>query len=317
MTRQIFICALCFGIPTVLALRLQGKDTKVKAIPTTIWVTGEWAAGSKEVTEIHNNLEGTALKDKTMSEMTMQTRVEQKFAKWIPAGSTIKYFDDKDMEESAKKVSHMLKKAGVTSSAFEAYSNLRPGAFRADLWRYMILWANGGVYMDANMVLKEKIDKWVDFDKDDLVLVKDTGDIRGSVSNCAYWNAMMAASPKNKYLETVIKTVVSNIEKHYYGQNPLDITGPTALCKALGETGDYKEHARIELEWKDTRPVLENGKRGVDFAVLNGEGKSLASKDGNLHHPYDKKTHYDPMWRAHQVYCDQQGPEGSAGKCKQ
>merc|ERR1719161_2751193 len=53
------------------------------------------------------------------------------------------------MEESVYKLSKMLKDRGVTDYAFSAYSNLSPGAYRADLWRYMVLWAEGGVYLEG------------------------------------------------------------------------------------------------------------------------------------------------------------------------
>ena len=39
-----------------------------------------------------------------------------------------------------------LRAAGVESGVYSAFRALRPGAFRADLWRYIMLWAHGGMY---------------------------------------------------------------------------------------------------------------------------------------------------------------------------
>ena len=52
-----------------------------------------------------------------------------------------------------------LAAAGVPGAA-KAFETLRPGAFKADLWRYAILWGCGGIYVDSKMRL---VSDWADF----------------------------------------------------------------------------------------------------------------------------------------------------------
>jgi len=47
---------------------------------------------------------------------------------------------------------------------------LRAKAFRADLWRWMILWHNGGIYMDAKMAFTTPADSWIDFENEEFII---------------------------------------------------------------------------------------------------------------------------------------------------
>ena len=52
------------------------------------------------------------------------------------------------MLASMKSLDGPLAAAGVPGAA-KAFETLRPGAFKADLWRYAILWGCGGIYVDS------------------------------------------------------------------------------------------------------------------------------------------------------------------------
>jgi len=276
------------------------KDQLRQSIPRTIFVTGEWMPNSSEVSKIQSNM-NLAKAQTTLG----QAAVNAKFAKWAPLGSLIKYFSDDDMEESVYKLSKMLKDRGVTDYAFSAYSNLSPGAYRADLWRYMVLWAEGGVYLDANLQLKEKLEEFIDFEKDELVLVKDEGAShmkQDGWRGAGYWNAIMAASPFNVYLEGVIKGVVERIRNHQYGRSPIDVTGPQALYQELEKQGpEYKKHLRCDLKFT---PPIKHERYGH---LENKKGKRLhTTKDNLLHHFWKDSVHYGYLWSNHLVYCDEQ-----------
>ena len=44
----------------------------------------------------------------------------------------------------------------------DAYDTLIPGAYKADLWRYCVLYVNGGVYADCKLFLCNKLDMLLD-----------------------------------------------------------------------------------------------------------------------------------------------------------
>lgn len=46
----------------------------------------------------------------------------------------------------------------------EAYDALIPGAFKADLFRYCVLFVYGGVYADVDVILESKLDVVLDND---------------------------------------------------------------------------------------------------------------------------------------------------------
>lgn len=278
-------------------------------IPNIVWVTGEWDSDSETLSEIKGDLEPNLVR----FQGNAKSLAIAKFGKWTPLGSQIRYFSDENMDESVRNISAMLDAKGIRG-VDKAYFNLRPGAYRADLWRLMVLWAEGGVYLDANIKLESKLEEWIDYSNDELVLVKDDPKgfgvetyqnllvENGGVEPTAYWNAMMAAAPRNGYLENAIKDIVSNIHGHHYGTNPLSITGPLALGTSFTSQSNFPKNVRVELQLKEGH-------------VQDKNNKMIATKNENLHHEFDPTMHYDPMWRNHQVYCDEKGPEVDKGKC--
>jgi mannosyltransferase OCH1-like enzyme len=65
-------------------------------------------------------------------------------------------------------ISIELEEIGIFG-AYRSFKLLRPRAFRSDLWRWMILWKNGGIYMDAKMAFNTTVD-WIDFENDEFVM---------------------------------------------------------------------------------------------------------------------------------------------------
>eukprot|EP00747_Dinoflagellata_sp_TGD_P137349 gnl/TRDRNA2_/TRDRNA2_175668_c0_seq81.p1 gnl/TRDRNA2_/TRDRNA2_175668_c0~~gnl/TRDRNA2_/TRDRNA2_175668_c0_seq81.p1 ORF type:complete len:355 (-),score=24.37 gnl/TRDRNA2_/TRDRNA2_175668_c0_seq81:30-1094(-) len=219
-----------------------------------------------------------------------------RFQEWAPPGTVFDYYTDADMKESVRQLSKELELAGIEGKAFDAFNNLRPAAFRSDLWRLMVLWSRGGVYLDMNIELKDRLASWINFKDDRLVLLKDAGvGDRG-----AFWNAMMASTPKNPLLVAMIHKVIGNIQTHYYGSNPLSITGPIAIYKALdGKNLEAMSgKPRVEYDWKDNK--------AADIATHT---HCIATKDPALQHTNDPETHYSQMWFDRHVYCDERPTE--------
>jgi mannosyltransferase OCH1-like enzyme len=274
------------------------------SIPTVIWVTGKWSMDSPETAAISQNFNDAILVKKQKKQKRREkAAVKQRFASMSPEGTKVYYFTDEDMTKSVAQISPMLENKNVTDasrSALNAYHNLRPGAFRADLWRCMILWAYGGVYLDSNLRLTQKLEKWINFTSDELVLVDDTG-----AKDPAYWNAMMAVSPRSVYMEYAIRSIVDNVHAHFYGNDPLAVTGPIALFNALEGHPEYREHLRLELKWG-----------GAGSAVVNGYGEIMAVKDEGLHETV-RTTYYPIMWNEKHIYCDDPAPVDAPGMCGQ
>ena len=72
------------------------------------------------------------------------------------------------------------------------YDMLLPGAFKADLWRYCVLYQHGGIYIDAGLEPVVDLNKYLDYD---LVCVKDTN----IFGNNNVYNAFLCSTPKNPF----------------------------------------------------------------------------------------------------------------------
>jgi len=232
----------------------------------------------------------------------------------LPRQARLDYYDDERMYRSARDIGKALEAKGIVTGAFEAYNNLRPGAYRADLWRYMKLWADGGVYFDAKMELLKPLEQWVNFDDGSLQLVKD-------VPRGYFWNAVIAVGPKSKRLEAVIKFVVGQVKRHTYRRDlpsyhaALAITGPGALGEGLGLRGV----SGVDGNWQFTH-----------FASVQGSDSNLVIDGKFEHNPHesvvvsevnhtrlarvDEAVHkslrggsYAEAWAHNRVYCDEPG----------
>jgi len=114
------------------------------------------------------------------------------------------------------------------SDILEAYDTLIPGAFKADLWRYCVLYEHGGVYADSAMVNLIPLSKLIKAD-DEFISPIDHG-YHGGI-----YNAFIACIPKHPILKKVINLAVERIKKQDYGHRDLYITGPIALGDSINE----------------------------------------------------------------------------------
>ena len=148
--------------------------------------------------------------------------------KRLNPGYTIYYFDNDDINAFMNDFSPDM---------FELYKKLVPGAFKADLFRVCGLYYYGGCYsdighiplvsfdticQDANIVLVSDA-KVFDFD-----LYK-----QHNIHFTGIHNALMCSVPKHGFFKALIDKITENIANDYYGENSLDVTGPTIIGKVF------------------------------------------------------------------------------------
>jgi hypothetical protein len=116
-----------------------------------------------------------------------------------------------------------------------AYDRLVPGTYRADLWRYCILWYYGGIYLDikVRLVGGARLRDFVDAEH----FVRERDGYWAPESAIGIYNAVLICRPRNPLLWDCIQTIVKNVRGGYYGFNPLYPTGP-------GMMGDLYAAAR-------------------------------------------------------------------------
>ena len=126
------------------------------------------------------------------------------------------YFNDNDCENFIKK--------NFSYSVFKAYNSLIPTAYKADLWRYCILYKYGGIYGDLTQNLMKNYD--VNKNNVDMLLVKDRP-VCNSNNNIQI--SFIAVKPNNNFMEYLINNITNDILEKKKGLCPLDITGPRAF----------------------------------------------------------------------------------------
>jgi len=113
------------------------------------------------------------------------------------------------------------------------YDILIPSAYKADLWRYLILYKFGGIYMDIGHLPLKPFSEIIDIN-DEFISVRD-------FMNQGIHNAFICVYPKHPLIKMTIDITIDNIRKQEYGINWLDITGPCTFARAFNRLNSKPE----------------------------------------------------------------------------
>jgi mannosyltransferase OCH1-like enzyme len=105
-------------------------------------------------------------------------------------------------------------------NVLNAYNSLVPSSYKSDLWRYCILYINGGVYRDIKFKCLNGFKL--------ISLTEKEYFVRDRPEDCVL-TGLIVALPKNEILLKCIKQIVVNVKNRYYGNSSLDPTGPGLL----------------------------------------------------------------------------------------
>ena len=165
-----------------------------------------------------------------------------------------------------------------------AYDTLIPGAYKADLLRYILMYLYGGVWSDVSHEMNIKLDQLIDINEE-LILTEDHND--------GIQISFMASVPGLQVYHDAIYTVVDNVEKRYYGSSVLSPTGPQMFSKILKKHKNQK----YKIIMRDCISKL------CDINT----GKVLIFKNYNFspsipHFNYMPDMHYSYLWKKRKIY---------------
>ena len=166
-----------------------------------------------------------------------------------------------------------------------AYDNLIPGAYKADLWRYCILFIKGGIYLDI---------KYTPLNGFKFINLTEGEHLVYDVDGVSIYNALMVSLPGNQLLINAINTIVENVKNKFYGDSFLEPTGPKLLSKLITE--DNK--SIIDLKHNEFNG--DNNYKIIYFnniPILKSYNGHIAERDRN-----SKKIHYSHLWNQRRVY---------------
>jgi len=259
-------------------------SASVDAIPSVVYFTGPWEP----------------------------MRVVERNKAVVAKGTEFRYYDYSALDRSVSEISASLEAVGV-HGASRAFHELRPRAYRTDLWRYMVLWQNGGIYIDAKMTFRAPVSAWVDQAKDSFVACYDVP------KDDVYWTAMLAARKHNPTLLAVIKRIISNTQERWYPpswllHSDLETTGPGMLTSVL-RAQPPAARPRVSCRLTGTPSGLEvvRGPRDLSRSYRLAHPDSVVAVADNSEHAAMRSCRdcdsYADLYKRHQVYCSEPGPE--------
>ena len=229
---------------------------------------------------------------------THQKMLDACHKKWLDLNPNyqVRWYTDKQCELFIKDFSTRI---------YNVYKIIKPGAFKADIWRLCILYKYGGVYVDAHTTPFKPMSyimKYIRNQEHNFISVLDC-----KQSGRGIHNGFMITSQQHPFLKQCIDDIVEIIENRSYTDNVLAVTGPLCLSrsvhKVLETDKSFCEHYNyygnltfylLKFEW------------GIS-QYISDRGNILMSKKYNaFEYFYDKiikkKKGYSYIWKNKLLY---------------
>jgi mannosyltransferase OCH1-like enzyme len=187
------------------------------------------------------------------------------------------FFDDNDCETFIEK--------NYPPDVLKSFQTLIPGAYKADLWRYCVLYKMGGIYLDIKYNTVKPFRLIHLTDREHWVL---------DLNKKGIFNAIMVCKPGNPILLKAIDQIVKNVKARFYGNSTLEPTGPLLLANYFPN------------EVKRRLPIrLESGYKGFhhDCVITWNHVPIISMYKGYLdERSFMGKKHYEELWKERNVY---------------
>ena len=158
-------------------------------------------------------------------------------------------------------------------NVLSAFDKLIPGAYKADLWRYCILYIHGGIYLDIKYGCVKNFKLIELINKEHFVKDQQLNGVNG------VYQALMVHKPYSEVLHTCISTIVNNVNNNFYGHNALMVTGPHMMKNCV--QSDMLDNYDLEFT-ENKRCILY--KQQAALRIYKGYRSELNKTQ--LHPPY-------------------------------
>lgn len=163
-----------------------------------------------------------------------------------------------------------------------SFDKLKPGAYKADLWRYCVLYIHGGIYLDIKYRCRNGFKLIELTDKEYFVRDRPQGGSNG------IYQALMVNLPYNSILLKAIKQIVNYCKNNTYTNfTSLCVTGPGLLAYLVS----IKVIESSLLYFTGDMIVFDNNKIMEYYPGYRIEQLSK-----------QKTSHYSSMWRTKDIY---------------
>lgn len=167
-----------------------------------------------------------------------------------------------------------------------AYKSLIPCSYKSDLWRFCVLYINGGIYMDIKYKCVNNFKL--------IALTEKEYFVRDRPINMTY-TALIVVKPQNSIMLQCINQIVKNVKQKYYGKCALFPTGPGLL----GQYFSKEEFEDMEIYFTDT--TTDNFKKEY-MVYKNTIILKYYDEYRNEQKKYQKNKCYDELWNERKIY---------------
>jgi mannosyltransferase OCH1-like enzyme len=189
-------------------------------------------------------------------------------------------FDDNDCREFIKQ--------NFENKVLDAFDTLIPGAYKADLWRYCILYKLGGIYLD----IKYRCVKGFKL----ITLMNEEHFVRDMFhddNSLSVYNAFMVCKPNNIIMLQCINKIVENVTNRYYGNSPLSVTGPRMMIGLFSPS--YKRQLNEMYHTDDNDNNYYIVYKSCYILMIYPEYRREQDN-------YKNKAHYGISWSQKEIY---------------
>ena len=209
---------------------------------------------------------------------------------------TIKDFPEYNVKIYDDDESYELVKSFGDSLLTICYNEIIPAAYKCDIFRLVFLYMYGGIYLDAGMSIfnVNKVNTLIE--SNEMILCKDREGVFGD--NDIY-NTFMVSVKENPFIMRAINKIKKNILNFKYGNNMLDITGPTCLGKIYKEYYGYycyegQQFSNIYILRANEHLIICDKNNKIASKTKDFLGKS---KSNNI-----ITGHYSELWGSNKVF---------------
>ena len=175
----------------------------------------------------------------------------------------------------------------------DTYLKLKPYSFRADLFRFLVVYNEGGWYSDSKQVCYEPLDKLNSLKKEFYV------SIDAPINPNCLFTAFFGAVPKHPIMKKCIDIIVFNVNHNHYGQDCLYVTGPGVFMQ--GGIDYIRKHPD---KCMIGRHIIDN--QNQSFVCFDKykfvKHKYNSPPIGGIYSDIPGGNNYGEMWRNWDVY---------------
>lgn len=154
----------------------------------------------------------------------LPTEIEQNIIRFLNMnpGYSYELFTDEDMDNFVRD--------NYEGEIYNCYKRLNLIVSKADFWRYLILYKNGGIYVDMDGDILKPLD--------DLIAPDDSAIITAENNPNMFVQWALFFEPNHPILKRTIDLIVYNIKNNYHPHDVHQLTGPSVFSLAVYMTHD-------------------------------------------------------------------------------